>query len=1124
MMVACIYIDDEICVTPDDRSAGTDVEEQFSPITSKTSFKNASNLTSDTRTDVQSTLAFTETPPDSLSPAQDDDRLSPIQQTLDVPEAGAIPLGVSPSDLTEDFDVQKRKGHFEIQEECLMCSYDTDASSSFPAETEVSLVEDEFGQHEVTHEYPVYDNLAFSGATDDKPPRHDGTDLSLKFKERDHKGISFDEISPEDLEKGFSVENLHEIDVQIETDVHRGETNVDTNSVTEDATAENLTSELKKQDPTSGDKPYSFVEGDESHQTSVQQELIEVSDIQHDTGDYLEEFTSSSSSSPDENEVSVLDEKTGTYVKLPWEIAYQYKRQISETYVYKGEDRGSLRAMKSIDMGSFYRREHGELTESSVTITAKDTQPSSSGPFSNKVRFAFSVDAGSLPEEEDLSPLHPTDGDFANVEHGTFEDTEPLNDVNIQTSEDGEAVTEEPHTQIDDTHTMIVLESIMQNRKAKMQDFDEHEEYEVHFQDSYTSTHDDEIEMREKRLSGSSFVSSGTTTSSSYTTALNSLESSTTSTATLQSDTTHYSDALSGEELFEREDVTTETSLTPTRENPPEFVSVVSKESRQAQQELLDEMSFEKDRSMSPSREITSKIPSSLIGTFPMALPSIGKAIADNAIYESSETGGDTTEEKLSPIEESAQDDFPEEEHEEAKPPVEKHVTFQTNVQHLHSVSSEDLVKTSTSSSEMEPTLLAASYDLESGRVSHVVTSFDMSPDTVEKQFVAPSTAKSILSSPEDDVFEADGAAGISDAESKHHLMVSDATGAAAKGRRLEKSSSSDSYVPSPPAPTPKETIAEHDTMPDLQGAAMKLQYAAEAEEVANGDETNIQKDTASPDDEDSQKTLKDNDQNSETDLIDQADAGTEPDEDSSSPFEVMSPSDLRGYEQYMEEMKKVQMMTSFDSITTASSSFTEVSTPDQRIDLSISFESTTAENVQPEVTPKSESSFDHSSPVSSEPSEKGLFSPLDAPALSIQTSLPDIIQGSVSSGDQQMFDEKSVDMKLPNGPTEVEYNPYIDLDEAPDQQQSTDPPDLVSSSVISADGDDSDIELPSTRLESGMQDSETTHTQSLMEELQAPNVADHLVMSDQTLYGLEMPSEETGANSVSRVDPENGI
>lgn len=70
---------------------------------------------------------------------------------------------------------------------------------------------------------------------------------------------------------------------------------------------------------------------------------------------------------------------------------------------------------------------------------------------------------------------------------------------------------------------------------------------------------------------------------------------------------------------------------------------------------------------------------------------------------------------------------------------------------------SDGRVKTSSSSdTSAEPTILAATYDLDSGAISRVVAAYDISPDTVEKTLTVESQPKAILSSPEDEVFESD--------------------------------------------------------------------------------------------------------------------------------------------------------------------------------------------------------------------------------------------------------------------------------------------------------------------------------------------------------------------------------
>ena len=74
----------------------------------------------------------------------------------------------------------------------------------------------------------------------------------------------------------------------------------------------------------------------------------------------------------------------------------------------------------------------------------------------------------------------------------------------------------------------------------------------------------------------------------------------------------------------------------------------------------------------------------------------------------------------------------------------------------VSSLSSEEHIKTSSSSDiSVEPTLLAATYDLDSGSISRVVATYDLSPESIEKTLpVCPSRLKTILSTPDDEVFE----------------------------------------------------------------------------------------------------------------------------------------------------------------------------------------------------------------------------------------------------------------------------------------------------------------------------------------------------------------------------------
>ncbi|KAJ8318448.1 hypothetical protein KUTeg_003539 [Tegillarca granosa] len=876
------------------------------------------------------------------------------------------------------------------------------------------------------------------------------------------------------------------------------------------------------------------------------------SDTQEEDEDILEGRSSESSSDNGE----VFDEISGRFV--PWEIQHQFRRQFSDSYINQ-EKKTSLQSARSIDLGTFYRRDHDDQTQYDSVTFMKETDASDSAETSpnkpvqrKQVRFSFN-DSDVEPRAESPQELEEETLRFEQyyikespdkivrfVDSGTETDlsVDDYRQQYVDASKTEKLSPSEPHNLISETHEQAVIDNILKSRMAVR----------VEHRDAATTTSEEELTIQ--RSSVSSFSSEATTSSFVTTGSFAELSIERTS-----AEKHIVTDHLSGEELFAREDVTTDTSLTPVKETSStldsEVISVVSRESRLAQQELLQESSDERDRSLSPSNE-SEELSTTYEGQetevheqkseskFTIAFPSFGKSLADNEIYESSETG-DTTEEKLSPIEETPQDDFPEEQ-EEIKP--EKKVTFQTehDVQHLQSASSEDLVKTSTSSSEMsmEPTLLAASYDLDSGHVSHVVTAYDMSPDSVEKQFPVPATTKAILSSPEDDVFEADACTFEDD---KGFLMVSD-TGKKIMSREKKLSSSGES-CPSPPAPTPKDSSAvAHETMPDLEGAAIKLQ-----DELIDSNED------LTPECENSQDleiTLRDSKLETKQETTEGDKTEHSPCDDTDSPFEILSPVDAEEFEKYMEDSgKSQQMATSFESVTTTTSSFSEIQSSDimtmsdQKSEMMMSFEVAPLEPSAPPMPDiKSESSFEQSSPISSEPSEKGLGSPLDVPEHSDSgILLPDLVQGSAVCGDQQTQSLKGQKVSLPNGPTEVEYNPEIDIDYSEDytpaHMTESEQPDIIqSTSPTMPTGQTTvfDIEATETQQEKQIDSEEkqeirTTEevqreaalyestsyvTHEVIEELRVQPGFDPLASSDQTLYGLDMPSEETGGMSIS--------
>ncbi|XP_056019553.1 ankyrin-2-like isoform X16 [Ostrea edulis] len=670
--------------------------------------------------------------------------------------------------------------------------------------------------------------------------------------------------------------------------------------------------------------------------------------------------------SSETSELTVFDENSGTYIRIPWESAYQFRRQFSETYEQNETEKKFVRTMKSIDLGSFYRRDKMEDEEVVVRKSSLcSTKHSAFGKeYKKEVRFAEQI--VDITENVDLDSSQSDESE-----------------------EQDERLPHEPHEQIDKIHEMTVIASIMEKRQYYEEEWSD----EVQYQDSCTSTRDDQIEA-----TGGASDEGG------------------------QQDLP----GLTGDELFARDDVSTETTVTPTVETTS-FAGIIVTEAEPVEEKEVNEIS-----SISKEISLTS------VGKFPMALPMIGKSIADNEIYESSETGGDTTEEKLSPIDETPQDDFLDEEQEVLKPAVvEKHVKFQTDIGHLRSGSSEDLVKTSTSSSEMEPTILAASYDLDSGRVSKVVATYDVSPDTVEKQFVAPPSAKAILSSPEDDVFEIEN-------------------------KRIFESSRSrsESEESTPSIKDKSVTVIEKSDIQELN--EKELEVGSKSEGACGG------RDSAT-----------------------------------SSPFEIMSPSELDGYDQYMER---------FDETKDRTESYEEEENKEGKM-FPLSTEN--RESMTLQIIPKSDSSFDHSSLLSSETSEKD-DSPFDMLSFSAQQDfepLPDLVENTVESNKQI---PSTLETRLPNGPTEVEFDPEIDVNCEQTCSLTISQPDLVQS--LSHDKDltleNSEVMMDKAEnvtdgpAENVMIESQTVQTLSLMEELNITS-QEHFISSDQTLYGLEMPSEE---------------
>ncbi|XP_062581046.1 ankyrin-2-like isoform X30 [Saccostrea cucullata] len=902
--------DAEACEATESNLNETDVEEQFSPVIAKTFPKPVIDLHFETDKPV---FSITESPTELHSPAYSIE--SPdLHDKISLSKPESCTVGTSPSEhqgfipsketRQEQSEINKKrdsKQQKEIDEQCLMCTYEVDKT-----EEEVILDQSSEIQTEVSAslhtEYPDFENLVIDTS-------------KTKAMEPGKRFQSVDEISPEDLEeKEFQFELTERGYVDIVKDDKR--------------------------------------ESEEDDQ--------DVDDIESD-------------SSSETNEMTFFDEYSGVYVRMPWESAYQFTRQFSEGYEQNESEKKYLRAMKSIDLGSFYRRDKmkdSDVHRRSSLFCGKHN--SQGKELKKEVRFAEKI--VDIAEDSDLGSSQSDES-----EEQSYERT----------------VLHEPHEQIDKIHEMTVIASIMEKRHHYKEEWQD----QIQYQDSCTSTRDDQIDVT---LSASDDG--------------NQMEFA----------------SLTGDELFERDDVATETAATPTIGTFP-LAGIIVTEADSPK---------DKDEALLISKEM----PASSHGKFPMALPSIGKSIADNEIYESSETGGDTTEEKLSPIDEAPQDDFPDEEEDSKTPVVEKHVTFQSEICHLRSGSSEDLVKTSTSSSEMEPTILAASYDLDSGQVSKVVATYDVSPDTVEKQFVAPPTAKAILSSPEDDVFEMENKRMFepSYSQSRDECQEEETSD------RLEK------------------TKIATDTFPNPQ--EIDLQNDSEIEGAYGGRDSAL-----------------------------------------SSPFEVMSPSELDGYEHYKEHFEEVAL----SKLSTQRDEEQE----NEKVTMALSFPVEERESQALQITPKSDSSFDHSSLISSETSEKEDDSLIDVVGPSLQHNtepLPDLVEIAVES------DERSPSSTmLQNGPTEVEYNPDIDVNcEQTPQSCSpiTSQPDLLqgASHDEKSTPPDNELVMESTSIDTTgivstsnvLYESQTAQTRSMIEELGITS-QEHLISSDQTLYGLEMPSEE---------------
>ncbi|XP_052823408.1 uncharacterized protein LOC106871604 isoform X37 [Octopus bimaculoides] len=604
------------------------------------------------------------------------------------------------------------------------------------------------------------------------------------------------------------------------------------------------------------------------------------------------------------------------------------------------------------------------------------------------------------------------------------------------------------------------------------------------------------------------------------------------------------------------------------------IIGVVSIESRMAQKELLQESADEKDRSLSPSvdsdelsttyesqaelqEELWSEIPP--VDRYPG--PARRKHYADG---ESSETEKESPEIELSPIAEAPASKTDSEEQEESKMTAQdRRVTFlseESKEKLRQSISNEDLVKTSTSSSEVsnEPTLLAASYDLDSGHVSHIVTAYDMSPDTIESQVPHPPAPKAILSSPEDDVFEVEPTVGTSridepctepDSEKSYTgpqsevIIIEDIC--VSKDKTGSESTES---LPPTPAPTPKDATTIKDTVCNLQDAANKLQteglfdrqFGSVSSETSEKRPSSFEKDLSK-------------------------DESSDDDDDHGQSFEMVSPTEIIGYDQYAAKylqggiagcIETASLTASVESLSTSGSSFADLraSEPTSMKSSLEEFASATA-FVEPSAPPMEEvckipsshtmkpdtdSSPDQSLFSSSDASEKGaatmdiVASSVASPGACRPDLLPsDSFQKSLSTeeiSETENIEDIAADRisQLPNGPTEVDFQPDIDsVSSTVKTVVPAAPPDLVQSSPSyvmeeeKSQQEDVAIELEDNQISAGSDAAvRDVMTDSLIEDVKlSAEQQEVLVTSDQTLYELEMPMEEE-ASPIEQVGP----
>lgn len=382
----------------------------------------------------------------------------------------------------------------------------------------------------------------------------------------------------------------------------------------------------------------------------------------------------------------------------------------------------------------------------------------------------------------------------------------------------------------------------------------------------------------------------------------------------------------------------------------------------------------------------------------------------------------------------------------------------------IESISSEEPVKTSSSSdTSAEPTLLAATYDLESGAISRVVASYDISPDTIEKTLTVDTQPKAILSSPEDEVFETD-------------LL-------AARARDEETPSEHEKTIEevSLKTKTPDEEIDEDfELVTESDLAGYDAYYSSKPDEGGKYEDETLPDDEISMPDYPAPQPPQDVPRTEET--------------DSKSPV--------------ISHPEEIQLPTR---------------------------QSRSVEDESP--------SFDQSSPISSSEQSDlppGPISPIDIGSYDtmLATTQEEIEESHEPEDPEEQEQIEEVQYVHANGPTEVDYVPGHDddapqshsfsveapaevpqseessLDETPDESHlrpvsdtTTDAQRSLSPAHIMAHASQHTQQLG---LQPSREDESELPTPGLMEDI--PSEFDRLMSSDQTLFNLEMPSDETAS------------